>query len=125
MREVYALSRDLGAIPASSLRPVIGVLRDGANELRDEWRANARSTSGLHARLYPSSIHATTFFTSAGVEAEIGPTLGSRQGFLGPVLEFGGTHSPPHLDGHKAANSVVPRIANRLAIVAEGVFDGA
>lgn len=122
-REIYALAEDLGSIPASAVRPVIDVMRDGANELRDTWRKNARESSGTHARLYPGSIHATTSLTPSGVESEIGPVLSMKQGFLGPVLEFGGTHSPAHLDGQKAADDVVPRLARRVAIAAEDVFD--
>lgn len=122
-RELYALSEDLGNVPAKSIRPVIEVMREGANELRDKWRANAKATSGDHAYLYPSSIHATTSLFAHGVEAEIGPVLSMKQGFLGPVLEFGGVHSPPHLDGQRAADDLVPRIVNRVLTVAEGVFD--
>jgi hypothetical protein len=123
MRELYALSADLGDVPAKALRSVIDVVRDGGTELRDRWKANARETSGTHGRLYPNSIHATTFTTTSGIEAEIGPVTSMPQGKMGPGFEFGSVNQPAHLDGQRATDEVIPRIERRLWLAAEDVFD--
>ena len=111
--ELHALSRDLGKVSAGTTSAMYDVVKDGANDLRDEWRRNAEQTSGTHARHYPKSITAE-MRVGRGITAEIGPDVRLKQGFLGDILENGGVHSPPHLDGQRAADTMVPRIERRI-----------
>jgi len=123
--ELRALAVDLGNVPASAVGAVRDVLRDGANELRDRWKANARATAGKHGRLYPNAITASTTTRSGGVDAEIGPLSSRPQGGMGPGFEFGSVNQPAHLDGQRAADEVIPRLERRLLLAAEDVFGDA
>lgn len=120
-RELTALAVDLGDISVESTARVRGVFREAAHELKNRWRDNAKASSGSHARLYPFSI--TWDEKLSGLDYEVGPVDGkNNQGFLGPVLEFGGAKSPAHLDGQRAADAVVPYLERRIALAAEDVF---
>ncbi|WP_416976717.1 hypothetical protein [Streptomyces sp. T028] len=78
------------------------VVRRGALNVKNGWRANATATAGQHARLYPSSISFDMRPHPRGASAEIGPDKGKPQGALGNLLEFGSVHNPPHMDGARA-----------------------
>jgi hypothetical protein len=110
-RELYALSRDFGKIGAQSAAAMYGVFKEAGNDLRDEWRANARATSGQHGKHYPDSITAD-MRVSTNIEVEIGPDPRLPQG--GMSFEFGSVNQPPHLDGQRAADTVVPRLDRRI-----------
>jgi hypothetical protein len=110
-RELYALARDFEKIGAKSATVMYGVFKDAGNDLRDEWRANARATSGQHGKHYPNSITAD-MRVSTNIEVEIGPDPRLPQG--GMSFEFGSVNQPPHLDGQRAADTVVPRIDRRI-----------
>lgn len=111
--ELTALSRDLGKVSAGTAAAMYDVIAEGAKDLRDEWRANARATSGEHGKYYPDSI---TFDMRVGrsITAEIGPDPRLKQGSMGPGFEYGSVNQPPHLDGQRAADTVVPRIDRRI-----------
>lgn len=78
------------------------VVRRGALNVKNGWRANATATAGRHARLYPSSISFDMRPHPTGASAEIGPDKGRPQGPLGNLLEFGSVNNPPHMDGARA-----------------------
>lgn len=111
--ELRALARDLGKVSAGTARAMYDVVDEGATDLRDEWRRNAAATSGTHAKDYPRSI-TSDMLVGLSIRAEVGPDPRLKQGFLGQILEYGGTHSPPHLDGQRAADTIVPRIERRI-----------
>lgn len=109
--ELRALSRDLGAIGAKATVVMFGVLREGAVDVRDTWKRNARLTAGQHGKRYPDSITMDARVgTSIGFE--IGPDPRLPQG--GMSFENGSVNQPPHLDGQRAADEVIPRIDRRI-----------
>jgi hypothetical protein len=110
-RELYALSRDFEKIGAKSAGAMYGVFKDAGNDLRDEWRTNARATSGDHGKHYPNSITAD-MRVSTNIEVEVGPDPRLPQG--GMSFEFGSVNQPPHLDGQRATDTVVPRLDRRI-----------
>lgn len=109
--ELYALSRDFGKIGARTTLVMFDVFKDAGNDLRDQWRENATATSGEHGKHYPRSITAD-FRVSTNIEVEIGPDPRLPQG--GMSFEYGSVNQPPHLDGQRAADEVVPRIDKRI-----------
>ena len=111
--DLNRLSADLGKISAGTTKAMFGVFKDGAEDLRDQWRANARETSGQHGRHYPNSI---TYDVNPGlnIEFEVGPDPRLKQGSMGPGFEFGSVNQPPHLDGQRATDEVVPRLEKRV-----------
>lgn len=108
--DLYALSRDLPKLGVRGASAMYDVFKEGATDLRDTWRSNARETSGEHGRHYPNSI---TFDMRIGTDivAEIGPDPSLPQG--GMSFEYGSVNQPPHLDGQRATDEVAPRIARR------------
>ena len=112
--DLYALSRDLGKIGKIGARAtsvMYDVLREGAVDVRDTWKRNARLTSGQHGKRYPDSI---TMDARVGtsISFEIGPDPRLPQG--GMSFENGSVNQPPHLDGQRAADEVIPRINRRI-----------
>ena len=118
-RELDALAVDLGKLSAPTHKAVRGVFAEGAADLESRWRANATETAGEHGRLYPRSITAEEKF-STNILFEVGPDPSKPQG--GMSFEYGSQNQPPHLDGQRAADDVIPRLARRIALAAEDVF---
>jgi hypothetical protein len=121
-RELTALAVDLAAVTGRTHAATRGVFREAAHELKGKWRDNAKETSGTHARRYPYSI-TWDEKVSTNLEFEIGPETKQNQGFLGPILEFGGVKSPAHLDGQRAADEIIPHLERRIALAAEDLFN--
>lgn len=118
-RELFALYRDLGKLSAKATGVMYGVLREGAIDARDTWRRNARLTSGQHGKRYPDSITMDARVgTSIGFE--IGPDPRLPQG--GMSFENGSVNQPPHLDGLRAAEEVVPRIHRSVDTALTGLL---
>lgn len=109
--DLRALAVDLGHIGARTTAAMFGVFREGGADLRDQWRSNARATSGEHGKHYPDSITMETR-VSTSIEVEVGPDPRLPQG--GMSFEFGSVKQPPHLDGQRAADTVIPRIERRI-----------
>jgi len=109
--EVYALSRDLGKIGAKSGATMFGVFKEAGKDLEKTWKRNAKATAGVHGKRYPDSI-TTDMRLSTNIEVEVGPDPSRPQG--GMSFEFGSVNQPPHLDGQRAADEVVPRIDRRI-----------
>jgi hypothetical protein len=119
--ELRALARDFQVAGVKAGAGVYAVVKRGALNVKNDWQKNARSSSGRHARLYPSSISFDMKVGSAlrgAVEAEIGPDKGRPQGALGNLLEYGSTHNPPHNDGGRALESEAPRFEKALSDLA-------
>lgn len=112
-RELYALSRDLSKIGATATASMFGVFKEAGDDLKNAWRENARATSGVHGKHYPDSITAD-MKVSTNIEVEVGPDPRLRQG--GMSFEYGSVNQPPHLDGQRAADTVIPLIDRRIDI---------
>lgn len=109
--ELVALSRDLGKIGARSTAAMYGVFKEAGERLEDQWRANARETSGEHGKHYPDSID-TTMRVSTNIVVEVGPNPAKPQG--GMSFEYGSVNQPPHLDGQKAADKLEPVLGTMI-----------
>lgn len=118
--EFFDLARDFGAAPAKVAKGLFEAYRGAGEGFRDDWQHNAAATSGSHAAKYPSSISSEMVIAGlASITVETGPEQGAaNQGFLGRVLEFGGRHSPPHLDGARA----MPLAEKRLDKLADAAI---
>ncbi|MGW8703356.1 hypothetical protein ACWGOK_41715 [Streptomyces eurythermus] len=120
MSDVRALQRHLARSVPQMRRDARAVTMRGAMNVKNEWRANARSSSGRHAPAYPSSVGFD--LASYGpdiVMATIGPDKGARQGALGNLLEYGSSKNPPHRDGGRALDAEEPRFEAQMAVLAE------
>lgn len=121
--DVRRLQRHLVRVVPRARRDIRGVVRRGAVNIKNEWRANARASAPKHAPAYPSSIS----FDAANYGPDIymaiiGPDKGGPQGALGNLLEYGSVKNPPHRDGGRALDSEQPRFEAQIAlIVARGL----
>lgn len=106
--ELRALARDLGRVKGDTVKPV---LAKSAAAIQKGWRANAKASSGKHARSYPGYI--STDATDRGFGFEVGPTK-RGQGNLGAILEYGSVHNPPHHDGKRAYEAEEPKLIAAL-----------
>lgn len=118
--DVRRLQRHLARSIPLARRDARKVLMRGAMNVKRDWRANARASSGRHAPMYPNSVGFD--ISSYGpdiVAATIGPDKGAPQGALGNLLEYGSVKNPPHRDGGRALDTELPRFEVQMAIVAE------
>ena len=109
--ELSALARDLGRMSARTTGSMIGVFREGADDLVKEWAANARATSGEHGKHYPNSID-SEMQIGTDIAFEVGPNPAKPQG--GMAFETGSVNQPPHPDGQRAADTIIPSIDRRI-----------
>nr|BFD90711.1 hypothetical protein KitaXyl93_20710 [Kitasatospora sp. Xyl93] len=106
-----ALVADLARVPAELDQRTRQVLSRGALNIKRDWAANARSSSGRYAPHYPRSIsYDPPTVGPAGAFVVIGPDKGAAQGALGNLLEFGSSRNPPHNDGGRALAAEEPRL---------------
>lgn len=113
------LSADLRGAAGEVRKGAYGVVKKGAVNIKKDWRANARESAGAHAKHYPGTIGFDITREDADeIVAVIGPA-DRGQGELGPILEFGSPHSPPHNDGGRALRAEQDRFEQALANLAE------
>jgi hypothetical protein len=105
------LAVDLPKLGRSGALVMHKVITDAGDDLRDVWKRNATVTSGRHGKHYPKSITAT-LKVSTDVVVRIAPDPAMKQG--GMSFENGSVNQPPHNDGKKAADVVVPKIERRI-----------
>ena len=116
--DISVLAAELKAASRNVARGLYDAYKEGGEIFAEEWRSNARVTSGAHGKHYPASITSETL-VGLGIIVDTGPETARRQGGMGPGFELGSRNQPPHLDGAKAAMWVAPRI-ERLADAAIG-----
>lgn len=109
--ELTTLAVDLGKIGAKSTVAMVTVFKDSGDDLVKEWAANARETAGVHGKHYPDSID-SEMQISTDIVIEAGPNPAKPQGNMS--FENGSANQPPHLDGQRAADVVIPRIDRRI-----------
>ncbi|MFG3048137.1 hypothetical protein ACGFZR_24795 [Streptomyces sp. NPDC048241] len=120
MSDVRALQRHLARSVPRIRRDARAVTMRGAMNVKNEWRANARASSGRHAPAYPNAVGFD--IASYGpdiVMATIGPDKGAPQGALGNLLEYGSSKNPPHRDGGRALDAEEPRFEAQMQLLAE------
>lgn len=108
--EIYQLAGDLSQVGLRAV-PALRSAMGGAGEaFANEWRSNARATSGTHGKYYPDSIDSELVFDVGGVSVDVGPNSSKKQGGMGKGFEFGSENQPPHLDGVKAMSAMESRV---------------
>jgi hypothetical protein len=120
MSDVRRLERHLARAVPRLRRDARQVTMRGAVNVKNDWRANARSSSGRHAPAYPNAVGFD--FAAYGPDlfmAIIGPDKGAAQGALGNLLEYGSVHNPPHNDGGRALAAELPRFEAQMQLLAE------
>ena len=120
-RGLRELTAEMPRLGVAGARVVTKVFAEGATELRDEWRKNAKETSGTHGKKYPASIVVHPRL-STDVVFDIGPDPRLPQG--GMSFEYGSSKQPAHLDGQRAADEIVPKIAGRVSTELFRLFQG-
>ncbi|MDH6709749.1 hypothetical protein P3T27_006498 [Kitasatospora sp. MAA19] len=104
-----AFAAELARTGGTLERQARQVVSRGALNIKRDWSANARSSSGRYAPHYPSSIGYDLVTTPLGAGAVIGPDKGATQGALGNILEFGTSRQGGHNDGGRALAAEEPR----------------
>ena len=100
------LEAALAEAPEKLLDGLYRATKDAGTQMRDTWRANAKSTARKHGKWYPGDIQAKTDSGASWVESTIEPKRGRRQAAMS--FEYGSRNQPPHLDGAKAMLAVTP-----------------
>lgn len=112
MSGVTRLANDLAKSPAFVRTQGRAFITQAAGDLRNQWRRNATSTSGLHGKHYPKSIDFRLGGNGiSGIEAEVGPLSGPQSNMS---FEYGSSNQDPHLDGQHALDYVGPRMLRRF-----------
>jgi hypothetical protein len=115
--EVFDLAGVLavaGDVAAEDAKPIV---KRGAQNIKTAWREASKGIA--HAPRYPRSISYDIVTGTNSVEAAIGPEDSPiNQGFLGPILEFGGAHNAPRNDGGAALDAEEPRFVDELGKIA-------
>lgn len=109
--ELSALAVDLGKTGARTTTTMVKVFREGGDDLVREWAANARVSSGVHGKHYPDSIDAEMQI-STSIVVEVGPNPAKPQGSM--AFETGSVNQPPHPDGQRAADTIIPKVEQRV-----------
>ncbi|MFJ6616675.1 hypothetical protein ACIQOW_03700 [Kitasatospora sp. NPDC091335] len=118
-----ALADYLARAGAEMDRKTRQVLAKGALNIKRDWAANARASSGRYAPHYPRSIsYDPPTVGPAGAFVVIGPDKGATQGALGNLLEYGSSKNPPHNDGGRALAAEEPRFLAAIEQLAQGLL---
>lgn len=100
--EVYALAAGLTDVGAKAVPALRSGMAQAGEDFARAWKSDAARTHDSHAKFYPDSIDSELAFSIGSVSVDVGPNRGSKQGFLGRILEFGGEHSPAYMTGARA-----------------------
>lgn len=121
LSELEALSTAVAASGAAIQRDGHAVVVRGALNIKNDWKANAASSAGRAARLYPSTINYDVTEAPGVIEAEVGPDRSKDhlQASFGAILEFGSVHNPPHNDGGRALDAEADRFVAAVETLGE------
>lgn len=108
--EIYRLAGDMTQVSARMVPALRGTMAAAGEAFADDWRSNARETSGSHGVHYPDSIDSELVFNATGVSVDVGPNAAKKQGSMGRGFEFGSRNQPPHLDGLRALDGAQQRV---------------
>lgn len=116
--EFADLARDFAESGIKVGAAVYEAFKASGDAFAEDWRSNARETSGVHGKYYPDSITSETLL-ALGVRVQTGPETGRKQGRMGRGFEFGSVNQRPHLDGARAL-PIADRRLDRLSDAAIG-----
>lgn len=114
--EVEELVFDLLRAGPMVQRRLITVGNEWSEDLSDQWRDNAIPTARAHGKHYPHRVDSRRL---GYLLWEIGPH-GHPQGEMS--FEYGSRNQPPHLDGGRALDMLLPFLPRRVALAAEDVL---
>lgn len=106
------MAAELAAAAAAAPLEAAAVVAKGLLNIKDDARRNATASSGTHAKAYPGTI--TYDPDPGGLSGEVGPER-RGQGHLGPILENGSVHNPPHRDLGRALDAEEPKFIAEAA----------
>ncbi|WP_055525318.1 hypothetical protein [Streptomyces graminilatus] len=119
MRDVRRLERHLARSIPRVRKDARAITRRGALNVKNNWRANARQTSGKHAKHYPRTVGFDIAAYGRDIwMATIGPDKSGVQGPLGAILEYGSVRNPPHNDGGRALAAEMPQFLAQMELLA-------
>ena len=118
MNDFADLARDFERAGAALGSAIFDAFKAGGEAFAEDWRHNARATSGEHGKHYPDSITSETRLAGLGVLIETGPDSSKKQGRMGRGFEFGSKNQPPHLDGAHA----LPLAEKRIDVLADAAI---
>lgn len=98
------------------------VVKRGAQNIKDEGRANVLKSAPVHnAGAYKAITYDDPTITRTSISSEIGYDKNIREGRLGNLLEYGGggDHSPPHRDIGRATDNEEKRFGDALEAMVE------
>ena len=119
------LERDLKGIVRQVPKDCRRVVREGIRAGNEVAKANAKTSSGTHGKLYPRafSYEMHTGFSGFGstiYSGEYGPDIAKPQG--GMSFEFGSRNQKPHLDLAKSADIIGGSFAQEVRALPDGWF---
>ena len=100
-----------------------GIVKRGAQNVKNEMVAEARAAGGRFSRVFPGSISYSMKGNAFYSEAEIGPDKGRPQGALGNLLYFGSRNNGAVLDVEVGLRKEAPELERRLGEVATEVLE--
>lgn len=119
--DVLRLAADLGEIPGKAVAPLREIVQASSRRIRDGMRRDARGHA--HSPYFPNSITYETKFARGGVESEIGPDKGLKQGALGNILYFGTSKNGPVLSINGPLDAEAPRFQKAVEDAAGKLFE--
>lgn len=119
--EIFDLAGDFGKAAAEIGKAMFDTFKSEGESFADDWADNAKQHFDGHAKHYPKSITSESKL-AWGIHIETGPEFAKKQGFLGPVLELGGEHSPAYLDGLRAQEPAADRLEKAADETIRGII---
>lgn len=115
--EARRLASDLGKIAGRAVKDVDAVLKKGAQNVKDEMVADARSSK--HFKGMAGSISYDSMYSVGTPRYEVGPDKGRRGGALGNIYYFGTSRGGGSGDLEKPLRSEAPRLERALLDLAD------
>jgi hypothetical protein len=96
LTEFTKLAGDLRKSELTLATEVRAIIQKGALVIKTKMQNEVKGLP--HAPSFPASITYDTKITALGIEAEIGPDKGRRQGALGNLIYYGSSNNGPVAD---------------------------
>lgn len=132
--DFFRLADDLTDVAADMVPALRGGMESAGVTVANVWKKkaasiqlsgeSAKTRKSSHIKKFPDSISSELKFGGFGsVTVEVGPNEGAaNQGFLGPILEFGGTKSPAYMHGDESLRESEGKIAKVVADALDPLF---
>ena len=120
-RELRQLATNLGRIAGSAVDDVDGVIKKGAQNIKDEMRADVKTSRHFSSKKksgLEQSITYDSHYLPGRVRYEIGPDKYKRGGALGNIYYFGTSRGGGTGDIDKPLRSEEPKTMDALSKLA-------